>query len=33
VKSRVQDDAIVVLQKPLRAEELLQQVRAALMQE
>jgi len=31
VKNRVKDDAVTVLQKPLRAEELLQQVRSALM--
>jgi CheY-like chemotaxis protein len=31
VKNRVKDDAVTVLQKPLRAEELLQQVRKALM--
>ena len=31
VKNRVKDDDVTVLQKPLRAEELLQQVRSALM--
>ena len=31
VKSRVQEDTVIVLQKPLRAEELLHQVRTALM--